>query len=269
MRVIETQIQSKRDTQIPVTVVEADEPSKLLLCVHGFKAKRTEDGRFLTVARQLAESGVCSIMMGFQGCDESKEDFISYTLRNCIDDIDASYAYMMEHYELDEESVGMIGYSMGGRLTSLYIADRPEITCIGLWAGAVEDGFGEEGLFLGEDVEIMKKEAAKQGYYNFHNLFDDTWIRLNRELIEDMEDRRPSDGLKKYKGAAIIVHGDEDVTVPYRIGELGYATLAEARERKLCIVKGADHGFGAWNGRPDLSKQLTDETVAFFRECFA
>ena len=53
MRVIETQIQSKRDTQIPVTIVEADVPSKLLLCVHGFKAKRTEDGRFLTVARQL------------------------------------------------------------------------------------------------------------------------------------------------------------------------------------------------------------------------
>lgn len=269
MKIIENRIQSKRDTKIPVTIVEADLPSKLLLFVHGFKAGRTEDGRFLTVATELSKQGVCSIMMGFPGCDESDEDFINYSLRNCIDDIDASYDYMMEHYDLDRNSVGMIGYSMGGRLTSLYIAEHPEISCIGLWAAAVEDGFGDEGIFLGEDVETMKKEAKEKGFCNFHNLFDDTWIRLSRELIEDMEEKKPSVGLKNYKGAAILVHGDEDSTVPYRIAELGYVSLKEAKERKLYCVKGADHGFGAWNDRPDLSKQLTENTVSFFKEHFA
>ena len=269
MKIIETRIRSKRDTDIPVTIVEADAPSKLLLCIHGFKANRTEDGRFLTVAKALAECGVCTIMPGFPGCDVSNEDFINYSLRNCIDDIDTSFAYMMDHYDLDQENVGMIGYSMGGRLTSLYIAEHPEITCIGFWAAALEDGFGDEGVFLGEHVEVMKKEAFEKGCFNFHNLFDDTWIRLSRELIEDYEEKRPSAGLNRYKGAAIIVHGDEDSTVPYRVAKLGYAALKETKEKKLYCVKGADHGFGAWNERPDLSKQLTDETVSFFREWFA
>ncbi len=269
MKVIETRIQSKRDTLIPATIVEADEASRLLICVHGFKAKRTEDGRFITVAKELAKYGISSVMMGFPGCDESKEDFISYSLRNCIDDIDACYAFMMDHYSLDRENVGMIGYSMGGRLTSLYIAEHPEITCIGLWAGAVEDGFGDEGIFLGENAEAMKKEASEKGYCIFHNQFDDTWIRLSRELIEDMEEKRPSTGLKNYEGSVLVVHGDQDDTVPYRIAKLGYAKLEKAKKKKLCCIRGADHGFGAWNGRFDLSKLLTDETVSFFRENFA
>ncbi len=268
MKIIENRIQSKRDSKIPVTIVEADLPSKLLLCVHGFKAGRTEDGRFLTVARELSKKGVCSIMMGFPGCDESDEDFINYSLRNCIDDIDASYDYMMEHYDLDKNSVGMIGYSMGGRLTSLYIADHPEISCIGLWATASYDGFGEEDGFLGVSKEELERQCKEKGYVDFHNGVDNTDIRLSKELIDGMKNCKPSKGLSEFKGAAIIVHGDEDVTVPYKTATDTYAILNKAKERKLCTVKGADHGFGAWNERPDLSKQLTDNTIAFFEENF-
>ena len=75
MKRIDTTVLSKRNTDIPVTIIEADTfPSKLLLCVHGFKANRTEDNRFVEVAEALASNGVSTIMMGFPGCDESKED---------------------------------------------------------------------------------------------------------------------------------------------------------------------------------------------------
>ncbi|MBQ1347609.1 MAG: alpha/beta hydrolase [Erysipelotrichaceae bacterium] len=268
MKKIETQILSKRGTQIPVTIVEADEPKKLLLLAHGFKANRTEDGRFLTVAEALAKHGVSSIMPGFAGCDVSKEDFINYSLNSCIDDINTCYAYMMEHYPLNPDSIGMIGYSMGGRLTSLYIADHPEISCIGLWAAASYDGFGEEDGFLGVSKEELERQCEEKGYVDFHNGFDNTDIRLSKELIDGMKNCKPSKGLSEFKGAAIIVHGDEDVTVPYKTATDTYAILNKAKERKLCTVKGADHGFGAWNERPDLSKQLTDNTIAFFEENF-
>ena len=100
MEIKEISVLSKRGTMIPVTIVEAKNASKLLICAHGFKAKRTEDGRFLSVAEALSEHGVLSVMMGFPGCDESKEDFINYTLENCIDDIDYSVNYVREHYSL-------------------------------------------------------------------------------------------------------------------------------------------------------------------------
>ena len=59
------------------------------------------------------------------------------------------------------------------------------------------------------------------------------------------------------------------MTVPYDVSVRAYEKLVKAREKKLVTVKGADHGFGAWNDRPDLSGQLTDATIAFFREHLA
>ena len=44
-----------------------------------------------------------------------------------------------------------------------------------------------------------------------------------------------------------------------------YGLLENAREKKLVTVKTADHGFGAWDNHPELSKQLTDATIEFFR----
>ena len=265
MKRIELQIDSKRGTKIPVTIVEPGSyPARLLILAHGFKAKRTEDGRFLTVAEALANQGILSVMMGFPGCDESKEDFISYTLENCMDDIDSCYEYVKENYELDLSDVGMIGYSMGGRLVCLYIQKHPEIGCIALWTASSLDEIGEE--FLGIPLDEMKKEMNEKGYCDFHNLFDDTYIKLNKELIDDMEGLSPEKGLSEYKGAAIIIHGDEDDTVPFSASENAYARLKNAKEKRFVKIEGADHGFGAWNDRPDLSRQLTDHTIAFFEE---
>ena len=267
MKRIDSTITSKRRTQIPLTIIETERrPCRLLICAHGFKAGRTEDGRFVQVAEELAEYGIMSVMPGFPGCDESEDDFINYTLKNCLDDIDSVYEFVKDEYELDLSRVGMIGYSMGGRLTCLYIREHPEISCIGLWTAASYDGFNGSDEFLGIPLDQMKKEAKEKGYCDFHNGFDDTWIKLNSDLICQMEELSPVKGLNEFEGNAILVHGDEDITVPYDVSLRAYEELKCAKDRKLVTVKGADHGFGAWNDRPDLSKQLTDATVAFFKE---
>ncbi len=267
MKRIDTKISSKRGTDIPVTIIETDvRPAKLLICAHGFKAGRTEDGRFVQVAEELSKDGIMSIMPGFPGCDESEDDFINYTLDNCLEDIDSVYEHAKQNYELDLRDVGMIGYSMGGRLTCLYLKKHPEISCIGLWTAASYDGFNGEDSFLGVSLDQMKKECGEKGYCDFHNVFDDTYIKLSRTLISNMEDYSPIEGLRNYEGNAILVHGDADVTVPHEVSVNAYEQLLNAKERLLVTIEGADHGFGAWNGRPDLSKRLTDVTVAFFRE---
>ena len=128
MKIIEKTITSKRNTEIPVTIVESEKTEKLLLCIHGFKANRTEDGRFLTVAKALSEKGVTSIMPGFPGCDVSKEDFINYSIRNCISDIDTCYDYMKENYQFDENFYSLINiffsFHMYSFTFSLYISEN-------------------------------------------------------------------------------------------------------------------------------------------------
>ena len=267
MEVLTKTLCSKRNTEIPVTIIEGNNnKSPLVMMVHGFKADRTEDGRFLTVGRALAEDGVSSVMMGFPGCDESKEDFLYYTPENCLSDIETCYAYMKENYDIDETRIGMIGYSMGGRLTSVFVQRHPEVRVIGLWAAACFDAFDNQDTFLGMPVEEMKQEAKEKGYCDFLNVFDNTWLKLNREFLEQMETLSPEEGLRSFKGAAIVVHGDADITVKYEIAERSIGNLVKAEKKELVTVHEADHGFGAWDNRPDLSAQLTDNTIRFFRE---
>lgn len=264
MKIKDVLIRSKRETDIPATVVEAGSfPCRLLICVHGFKANRTEDGRFLEVAKALSAHGFSSVMMGFPGCDESKEDFFDYTLKNCLDDIDSSYVYMKDHYELDLDAVAMIGYSMGGRLVSLYSSKHPEVKCICLWAAASFEGFDGSDEFLGEKLEKLKKEADEKGYCVFYNSFDDEYLKMNKGFLDDMEELPVKKSLNAYEENALIVHGDKDVTVLPRVAEETYGWLINAKDRKLHMVKGADHSFGGWNCEHELSKELTSVSISY------
>lgn len=262
----EITILSKRNTPIKSIIVEGRKGGPLILMVHGFKANKSEDGRFLDVANALKEYGVNSIMFAQAGCDDSEEDFINFTLKNNLDDIETCYEYMKDNYDIDTDKVGMIGYSMGGRLTSLFIAKHPEIKVIALWAAATFEGFDNKDTFLEQPLDKMKKEASEKGYCDFYNTFDDEYIKLNKELIEDMEYLSPEEGLNKYDGCALIVHGDEDITVEYRIALETYDILINTKDRLLHTVKGADHGFGAWNNRNELSHELTDTTIDYFKK---
>ena len=48
---------------------------------------------------------------------------------------------------------------------------------------------------------------------------------------------------------------------------LGHLRLFEnAKKKELVLVDDADHGFGAWDERPEFSQELTDQTIKFFRE---
>ena len=259
-------IKSNRNSNINCTIVESEvSKPKLLLLIHGFKADRFEDGRFTSVALQLAKQGVNSIMLSFAGCDGSDEDFINYSLTNDLDDIELAYKYMLDNYDIDVDHIGMIGYSMGGRLTSIFIDKHEEVKTIGIWAGACQQGFDGE-YFLGGKVEDMINEANKIGYCNFFNVFDNTTIQLSKQLLDDMTDYDTYKGLNKFTGNAIVVHGDKDTTVDLNIGIGAYNALNNVSNKELVIVKDANHGFGIWDNHPEQSEELVNKTIVFFEK---
>ena len=261
-------IKSKRDTNIPVTIVDSEtENASLVIFAHGFKADRHEGGRFSDVARKLAEVGINSIRMGFPGCDESKEDFINYTINNCLDDIESSYQYMLNNYSINNEHLGIVGYSMGGRLASIFVNKHPEFKTLGLWTGAVYKDFGgNNDCFLGGNVASMKKQANELGYTDFYNDFDNTNIKLSKALIDEMELYNPLEYLNSFEGSAIVCHGDNDFTVVLDTAYLAINNLTKAKNKKLVIINGANHGFGLWDDHMEQSYELVDETTKFIKE---
>ena len=267
MKELEVKIKSKRNTDINASIILSEaEHGPLLIMAHGFKADRHEGGRFTTVGRALAEVGVNSIRMGFAGCDESVEDFINFSLVSCMDDVDSCYEYMLENYDIDRERIGMIGYSHGGRVTSIYTEKHPEISVIGLWAAACENGALGKGL-LGHSYDEVYKEIEEKGYYLYHNVFDDTDIKFSKEFADASLEYKPEEALRKFKGSAIVCHGTADDTVDINVSLKTINNLINARRKELVVIDKANHGFGLWDNHPEQSKQLTDRTIAFFKEC--
>ncbi|MDO4940954.1 MAG: alpha/beta hydrolase [Erysipelotrichaceae bacterium] len=265
MKEINTFIKSNRNTDIPVTIVDCQiANAALIIFVHGFKADRHEGGRFSDVATELAKLGYSSIRMGFPGCDESKEDFINYSLTNNLNDIETCYKYMLDSYSIDNNRIGMIGYSMGARLTSIFANKHQELKTIGLWAGACFKDYGGDN-FLGCDLKNIKEEINIKGYCDYLNTFDNDIIKLSKQLIDDMISYNPIECLNSFKGNAIIVHGNKDITVDVNVGYDNFYALKNAKNKKLVIIDDANHGFGLWDNKMHQSKQLVEETILFFK----
>ena len=263
MKEINTTLKSVRNTDIPTTIFDCEkDKAPLIIFVHGFKANRFEDYRFNQVAHELDCYG---ITVGFPGCDESKEDFINYSLDSCLEEIELEYKYMLEHYSIDTDHLGLLGYSMGGRLISIFSNRHPEFKTMAFWAGATYDQ-KEYPKFLGPVYEDMAKEANEKGFYHYYNSFDGDYINLSKQLIDNMVEYTPCELLKPFTGAAIVVHGDKDDTVEPEVGLKTYNALENARVRKRVVVKDANHGFGQWDNHPEQSKQLVDCTSEFFKE---
>lgn len=265
--IMKTEIRSKRGSMIPCDVYEGNGRG-LIVFVHGFKAERSEGGRFTEVALRLAEKGFNSIMMDQSGCGESKEPYDLYCIDNSMDDITSCIEYMFDKYDIDENRMAMIGYSMGGRITSIYVNEVDKrFKTIGLWAAAISDMDELNTFVYDRDGHSLREDAEKDGYGLYYNEFDDTYIHLSKKFYDGMFNYDCVGDMKRYDGNVIIVHGDADITVKSEIALNCYGNLTTEGKKKLEIISGANHGFGLWDDHPEQSEQLVSTTCDFILEC--
>ncbi|MBR4462567.1 MAG: alpha/beta fold hydrolase [Erysipelotrichaceae bacterium] len=263
-------IPSVRNTEIPCTILTAEDPHPgLAVFVHGFCAERTEGGRFEQVAEILSKHGFNSIMMDQSGCGESTEGFEHYCMRNSMDDIDSCVSYMMEHYDIDTDKMVMVGYSMGGRIASVYVMERdPRFQVLGLWAAAIMPFEELTNFVSAADGHLYYEEAKEKGHADFLNFFDGKILPLSREFFEDLMRYDTLDCVKRYEGNVVVVHGDADITVDVSVGKRAYQILTTEKKKKLVVVENANHGFGLWDDHPKQSEELVDQTAEFVLSCF-
>ena len=256
---------SERKTDLYCTEVIPDDPSgALCVFVHGFCAERTEGGRFVECAKLLADNGVRSIMMDQSGCGESKEPFENYCLKNSCADIKTCVDYMFDHYSIDESNLMMVGYSMGGRITSIYTKECDmRFRSIGLWAAAICDADELKEFMYDKEGNSLYEAAKKNGYAEYYNFFDGRILHLSKDFYEGFVEHSSVEDLKQYKGNVIIVQGEGDITVQPFVAKRAYDSLTTEGNRKLVMIPEANHGFGLWDNRMGQSAILVGETAEF------
>lgn len=253
---------------VPATVVVPDGtgPFPAVVMNHGHGGGRQEGGGFERLAKALADAGIMTIRMDFPGTGDSKAPFTEGYLSNMIADSNASLAYLLANYPADPARLGILGYSMGGRiaLTIAATGDNP-YKSIGLLAPSAFPGKSLLMFFAGSEAEYERLSAeahSDKGYADYTTQYGQQQ-QLGQRWWDELLASSPMETIAVYKGPMLVVHGDQDTVIKQdEITVLGTAYP----EAKIVTVPGADHGYGFYSDQPDVTQLVQDAFATFFAE---
>ena len=260
-------IRSSRGKPLSVSVCDPDGEGPLAILVHGFKSDRSEDGRYDELAVRLAQKGCHVIMMDLPGCGQSEETLMDFTISNCLDDVESCLNYILEKYPIRKDRFFLVGYSLGGRIISLFLNRHPEVSALVFWAGCNQP-FTENDQFLQQDIGMLRKQGRERGYYDFYDIFTGQTDQFPVKFIDEMIELDALAPLRQFSGRALVIQGDRDTTIDQDNARMIYDSLTNARERKLEIIEGADHLFGLYDGRKQDSETVISLTAEFLGKDF-
>ncbi len=260
---------ASRGVDVPATLVTpaGSNAAPLVLLIHGHGGTRHEAGGYTRVAEGLAANGIASIRMDFPGCGDSTETFANNNLTNMLADIRAAQAFAFSNASIDAERMGLLGFSMGGRLAITLANADPGYDAMALWAPSARNGANTMVRYVGgpEKWAAMKSEARAQGFAPF-TTFWGMEQKLGLKWFEDLEVSTPGDDIARYEGALLVLYGDKDDVVPPAVSEMALRQAVQAKPALRHVVPGADHGLGLFSDEFDISENVVQTTVAFFTE---
>jgi dienelactone hydrolase len=253
---------------VPATVVVPDGagPFPAVVMNHGHGGGRQEGGGFGKLAKALADAGIMTIRMDFPGSGDSRESFTEGYLSNMISDSNASLAYLLANFPADKDKLGILGYSMGGRI-ALTIAQTPDnpYKAVGLLAPSADPGKGLLLFFAGSEAEyerLYAEASTDKGYADYTTQYGQQQ-QLSKAWFDEMLASSPLDGISAYKGAMLVVHGDKDTVIT---PEENQAVVAAYPAASIVTVPDADHGYGFYSDQPEVTKLVQDSFATFFGE---
>ena len=254
------------DRAVPATVIvpDGEGPFPAVVMNHGHGGGRQEGGGFERLANALAKAGMVTIRMNFAGVGDSKAPWTDQSLSSMISDSNASLAYLLANYPVDPDRLGILGYSMGGRiaLTIAQSADSP-YKAVGLLAPSANPGKDLLLLLAGGEAEyegLYAQAKGKKGYADYTTEYGQEQ-QLSLRWFEELLASSPLEGISAYQGPMLVVHGDKDVTIPPAENQ---AVLAAYPKASIVLVPEADHGYGFYSDQPQVSAVVESAFADFF-----
>ncbi|MGI9272852.1 MAG: alpha/beta hydrolase family protein [Woeseiaceae bacterium] len=268
---IDTSYES-RGVAVPATIVmpadSGDAPVPLVVMAHGHGGSRQEGGGFQMVAEAMAKRGIASIRMDFPGCGDSTESFAENNLTNMLLDLQAARIFAAEQIQVDADRVGLLGYSMGGRLVVLLSEIDATYQTMVTWAPAVSNGAEREiQITFGgpEAYEFNKRRALEEG----SSVYTTQWgsqLEVGPGYFRDIEASEPLTALAKFSGPFLVIYGDKDDAVPPAVSVSAISAAINSREAVALEIPGAGHGFGFYTDNPEAAKLVVETSADFLSE---
>ncbi|MFC2166066.1 alpha/beta hydrolase family protein [Acidobacteriota bacterium] len=207
---------------------EKTEEPMVIMC-HGFSTGK--DGRTNTLMEErLNNHNISTFRFDFFGHGESEGLFEEVTISEAVDDVRRALRYLQD---LGYSLFGLVGSSFGGIVSILAAADSDEIDVLAL-KSPVSDYLG---LLIAQDFGLKIDTWKEKGSIPITGA-DGQNLRLNYTFYQDAETIRGYEEVKKIQIPTLIVHGDEDETVPLEQSKISASLMPHCRVE---IIQGADH----------------------------
>jgi pimeloyl-ACP methyl ester carboxylesterase len=214
-------------------------PKALVIMFHGFTGHKVENGfMFKQFSQTLSAEGFASLRMDFSGSGDSDGEFHDMTILTEINDAQAIVDFAKN---LGIEKLFVLGFSMGGAVASMISSDY--IDCLtGLILLAPAGNMGEKA----RDYEKRLVKITEEHY-------DMGGFLVGQPFIEALSDLDLYQNAPKFTKPVLIVHGENDLAVPFEVGKK-YASLYPNAEFHL--IEGASHCFTTYRNRQELQEKI-------------
>ena len=223
-----------------------------MVCIfHGFTGNKMEPHFiFVKLSRMLEANGIASVRFDFAGSGESDGDFVNMTISKELLDAKNILDYAKSLDFVDKSSIGVVGLSMGGAVSSMLAGDRKEdVKALCLWAPAGNMG---ELVMYGRSEENIKT-MRNAGFSDVGGLL------LGIEFLDDVLNLDIYGKAAEYDKNVLLLHGDKDPSVPMSTSEK-YLEIYETKGI-LHVIEGADHTFN----RKAWEDEALDYTLGFLQ----
>lgn len=171
--------------------------------------------------------------------------------------------YAMDNASIDPESVGIFGYSMGGRLAILSCSEG--YRSMGLLAPLGNDGSSGMYVFMGgpENYAALEAKAKAEGHVLFTTPYGQKQD-LSSAWFGDNASAKGLSAIAGFAGPILFVTGDADTIITAEVIHETAAAAAASPNIEIVRVAGADHGYGFYGGDPRLKAQTVEAIASFF-----
>lgn len=179
-----------------------------------------------------------------------------------LQDVKAGIRYLRalsDRYNIDTERFGVMGESAGGYLAAMAaLADDPAFD-VGAFTEFSSKVQAACPWYPPSDVTGFKYDSPVESAASMESLLLGKNVMLNQEEALKI---CPVSFVTKEAPPFLIIHGDNDHTVPFEQGEILHDKLEEAgADVRLLVLEGADHA-----DMPFFQEEIWQRIIGFFKE---
>jgi len=202
----------------------------MILC-HGFSTSK-DSSTYVRLEKILHGEGISTFRFDFFAHGESEGEFEDITISEAVDDILNAIRFLKES---GYSKIGLVGSSFGG-LASVIAASKTDDLFVLALKSPVSDDLGK----LVAQESRQEIETWKERGFIYYTSGDGRGLKLNYSFFEDDEKVNGYEAAKKIKIPTLIVHGDNDESVPIEQSEKIVGLIDNSR---LEVIESADHRY--------------------------